>query len=192
MNRLLIPLVALLLTACSSSKNDSSAPPVMSQRMADRIRKPDMNKRSIYDTAMQSSITKSKGDVGGRFLNQKHHTKSFTGSKSYGRTPDFKTSEFGGAKERNRMAGQSFQGSRKQSRDANSNFDTHRSRLEGQTSRDAGKSFADNNRVFETRANRDALKSQQKNEGPRFIELEENHRKPAYTEDQVRKLLGRN
>jgi hypothetical protein len=35
------------------------------------------------------------------------------------------------------------------------------------------------------------LKSQKQNLGPRIIELEEQGTKPAYTENEVRRLMGR-
>lgn len=187
------PLLLLLLTAlCScNSTGGKDTPPLMSQNMASRLTKPDFNKRSIYDKSMQATLN-NKTDTGAWFGRQKHNAKMFTDTKAFSQTPEFKTSSYSRTFQKSHMGSQSFQQSDKVSRDASSTFSTSPSRFAEKTSRDAGKAFSGANDTFKTTSNRDALKSQQKNDVPEFIKLDEQNRKPAYTEDEVRKLMGRN
>ena len=64
-------------------------------------------------------------------------------------------------------------------------------RFGDRAARDADKAFTGADDAFKTSANRDALKSQEKNEGPEFIVLDQQKKGPAYSEAQVKRLLGR-
>lgn len=192
--RLCLLFLAALLASCSSAKQEA-APPVMSQRMSDRIassrkRMQDQNDRSIYDKAMQSTITNGK-DTGGWLGRKSYKSNPFSGSKGYTNTKDFKTGYFSGASSKSSMGRQSFAQAGKMSSVADDSFSTKQSSLGSQKAREDQQMFSGSDDVFKTGSARDALRSQQKNDRPKFVELEEQKRDPAYTEEQVRRLLGR-
>lgn len=189
--RLSLLLAVSLLMACSSQQ-EPKTPPLMSQRISNSMKRmQDPNDRSVYDKAMQSTITQGK-DTGGWLGRQKYGAKSFTGSKNYTNTPKVKTPEFSGADTNTALAQKNFSGSDQVAAMADDTFDAKPSRLGSQTSREGSKTFREAGDMFKTRSNRAALKSQEKNDRPEFIQLEEMSKGPAYTEDEVRKLLGRN
>jgi len=114
-----------------------------------------------------------------------------TGSKGYTNTPGYKTSIFSGGDDRSRLGSQQFTNREKTPAYADQTFDADTSRFADKTAREGGQTYAGADSTFKTSANRAGQKSQEKNDRPKFIELEENSRRPAYSEDQVRKLLGR-
>lgn len=189
MKRFPLILLPLLLAACSSEP-EKKTPPLMSQRMADRLRRPDLNKRSVYEKSMQTTMTRGK-DTGGWLGRQKYKAATYQGGKAYTNTPDYQTGSFSGADARSPMGSATFAQKDKQASGAGQSFQTRESRLAGQTAREGSQDYRDGGTVFKTRADREALKSQKKNVQPEFIELEEQRRNPAYSEEQVRKLLGR-
>ncbi|MES2735088.1 MAG: hypothetical protein V4672_02135 [Verrucomicrobiota bacterium] len=193
-SRLCLLFITALMAACSTAE-EKQTPPVMSQRMSDRIassrrRMQDQNDRSIYDKAMQSSITNGK-DTGGWLGRKNYKSNQFSGSKAYTNTKDFKTGSFAGSSSQSSMGRQSFAQAGKKSSVADTTFKTDSSRFAGQKAREDSQMFSGSDDVFKTGSVRDALRSQQKNETPKFIELEEQKRDPAYSEAQVRRLLGR-
>lgn len=187
----LLPLVS----SCSSGEKQEPAPAVMSQRMADRIassrrRMNDPNDRSVFDKAMQASVAKGK-DTGGWFGRKRYHSNQYAGTQSYTNTGSFKTSGYSRAEDKSAMAKQGFAQSDKVSSSADDGFKTENSEFADQSAREGGQTFSGASDIFKTRSNRDAKRSQDKNDRPKFIVPEENYRNPAYTEDQVRRLLGR-
>lgn len=177
------------LTSCSSPGSKMKEPPkLMSDRMATRFTKPDMTRRSIYEKSMQASIGK-KDNIGSWFTGKKAHAKEFAGSKKFAGGYDFKTSPFSGSSQKSGMASQSFAPGSKKNTDEDKGFGAGQSRYQDQQASEARKMFG--TEAFDTSSNRDALKSQQKNVRPEFVEFEDQKRAPAYTEEQVRKLLGR-
>lgn len=193
-HRLFLILPCLLLVACSSGEKKKT-PPLMSQRMSDRFaasrkRMGDQNDRSPYDKAMQSSIGRGKGT--GSWMGKKgYKASSFGGNKSYTNTPGFKTNHFADGDNKSGLEKQSFTQGDKKSAAGNDSFKTADSSFAQKSAREGKQTFSGENDVFKTSAVRDALRSQKKNDRPQFIELEEQRRNPAYTEDQVRRLLGR-
>ncbi|MEN3943935.1 hypothetical protein WJU23_21715 [Prosthecobacter sp. SYSU 5D2] len=187
-------LLPLLLGACSS-KEQSKAPPVMSQKMSDRIaasrkRMGDMNDRSVFDKGMRSSFDKGKTTSG--WLGKKSYkSNEYAGTKSFATRKDFQTSTFTGAGNKSSLAGQSFGEAEKSPDGMTGTFETKASGFGSQTASEGSQSYDGADTVFKTGAQRDALRSQIKNDRPQFIRLEDNERTPAYTEDQVRRLLGR-
>ncbi len=195
-SRYLLLLLAFLLGACSSgTKSEPRSSDVMSQKMQQRInasfkRMQDPNDRSVYDKAMRSDVT--KGKTGGSYLEKKSYkSNAYTGNKAYTNTGKFKTSEFSGSQGKSHMGSQNFAQSDKASSVADDTFTTNNSRLGDQQSRSANKSFAQSDETFKTSSQYHALKSQQKNDRPNFIEIHENAKKVAYSEDQIRNMLGR-
>ncbi|MDZ4288518.1 MAG: hypothetical protein U0984_11200 [Prosthecobacter sp.] len=185
----LLLLLFVVLTSCAT-KEEKATPSVMSQPMANRLTRPDLTKRSIYDKSMQASLNQ-KTNSGAWFGRQKAHTNMFSGTKTFGHTPDFKTSAFSGGSTKSHMGSQTFQQAGKVSSDADAIFATSGSRFAKRTSPDATKTFSGADDTFATTANKAALKSQEKNKRPTFIQLDDKSRSPAYSEDQVRKLMGR-
>lgn len=177
------------LTSCSSSGAKKNEPPkLMSERMATRFTKPDMTRRSIYEKSMQASIGKTD-NIGSWFTGKKVHSKEFAGGKRFSGAHDFKTGSFSGSSQKSSMTGQSFAQSGKRTSYADKAFGAGESRYQNQKASEASKMFG--TETLETSSNRDALKAQQKNVRPEFVEFEDQKRDPAYTEEQVRKLLGR-
>lgn len=188
-------LLPLLLASCSSgSSSQKQHPQVMTSRMQDRIaasrkRMNDPNDRSVYDKAMRSSITKGK-DTGGWLGRKSYKANEYAGTKSF-KAGEYKTGSFTQGDNKNRMGKQQFGGSNKTPSYADNSFNTRESRLASQQARDGSRTFSGADDTFKTGSVRDALRSQQKNDRPKFIELEQQRKDPAYTEDQVRRLLGR-
>lgn len=192
--RCLLLLLPLLLGACSSSE-ESKAPPVMSQKMADRIassrkRMGDMNDRSIYDRGMNSSITKGK-DTGGWLGKKSYGSKEYSGTRNYAKSKDVKTGSYTRSDDQSRLGRQGFAQAGQTAGDMTGDYKTGQSRFANDAAREGAQSFDGGNSVYKTGAQRDALRSQEKNDRPKFIRLDDNEKKPAYTEQQVRSLLGR-
>lgn len=164
----------------------------MTKRMQTRLlAKPDTKHRSLYDKEMQASLGRKDRNMGGWLSSQKYKAGTYAGTKAYSVGKGFKTDSFDGGDKSSRMGRQTFDGTDKTSPMANDSFDTDASRFASKEARDGGQTFRESGSQFDTFANRAALKSQQKNDKPKFIELEENAKGPAYSEDQVRKLMGR-
>ena len=163
----------------------------MQQRFnAARERMKDPNDRSRFDPGMQSTLARQRGN--GKAMSGKNYkSSSFAGGKTYGHTPNYRAGTWTGADRDSSLAGQTYARGDAVATGADASFQAGSSRLGGQTARAGNDVFADAATHFRTHSNRDALRSQQKNERPEFIELEEQRRSPAYSEDQVRRLLGR-
>lgn len=186
-------LASLSLISCAGTHKEA-APPLMSQKMAKRFTsKPDPNKRSIYDKDMKASLDAKKG--GTAFLSrQKYGTKKYTGSKEFkSHTPDYKTKEFTSGKDKTHMGEKKFTQADKKPSYADQSFNTKKSWFGKRTAHDGSKTFHDSTDVFKTSANHAALKSQEKNKRPQIIELEnkKGDGQSAYSEEQVKKLIGR-
>lgn len=186
---LVICMLGCVMSSCSSKKKQS-APPTMSRSMSQRLTKPDMGRRSVYDKEMQASFS-SRKNTGPWLGKQKYSAKSFGNNKKFTQTPNYKTAEFSGNKENSKLANQTFAQKDKAPSFADQTFSTTESRFDNTKARDATRTFSDANETFKTASNRDALKAQQKNTRPTIIQLEENEKKPAYTEEQVKRLIGR-
>lgn len=194
---LLLPLLlGASVVSCSSGSSETpkkAAASAGSQTFAQRVssshkRMNDPNARSQFDKAAQSSLARGKSSdwlAGRQFKTDRYHAKSYGGTKAYPAKP------YDGGKKRSSMGSQSFAQAGKAAPEAGRNFDTSTSSMAGQQAREGSQEFEGGNAIFKTSPNRDALRSQQKNDRPKFIELEENQRKPAYSEEQVRRLLGR-
>lgn len=192
--RLLLALTPLL-GACGSSRPAREPTPLMSQTMQQRFsaarkRMNDPNDRSRFDPGVQSTLARQSGN--GRAMSGKNYkASSFAGGKPYARTPSYRAETWSGADRNSGLAGQSYARGDAVASGTNTPFRAGDSRLGGQTARAGNEVFGDAATRFRTHANRDALRSQEKNERPEFIEPEEQRRNPAYSEDQVRRLLGR-
>lgn len=192
--------VPLLLSGCGSSSG-SRKKSLADMKMGERFSRSmnalkqgssstDPRFRSRYEKAMQSSLQ----DQGGAswLSRKKAHTSEFAGIKEF-KAQEFKTQEFAGSDQQSQFASKSFGevGKTPSYADKASSFAGRDSLFAGKQDRDAVKVSRDADAVFKTSADREALKSQQKNTGPKIIVLPEQEKGPAYTEDQVRSLLGR-
>jgi hypothetical protein len=190
----------LLLSGCGSSsggRNKSLADMRMGERFSRSMNalkegssSTDPRYRSRYEKAMQSSL---KDGGGASWLSRrKAHTSEFAGIKEF-KAQEFKTQEFAGSDQESPFAGKTFgeSGRTPTYADKVSSFAGRDSMFAGRQDRDAVKVSRDADAVFKTTADREALKSQKKNKGPQIIVLPEQVNGPAYTEDQVRSLLGR-
>jgi hypothetical protein len=185
--------LALLLASCSSqktSKRDSLGGQPMSQRIANSMKRmQDPHDRSAFDKSMQASLGGNKS--AGWLSRQKHSVGDYNGVKSFQAAQSFKTQAFNGGDMTSRLGTQAFNQREKQPSFADDTFKTTENPFSQKMSRDDTRSFSGANDVFKTKANREGLKEQKKDNTPKFIELDEKERRSAYTEDEVRRLLGR-
>ncbi len=192
--RLLLALTPLL-GACGSSRPERKPTPLMSQTMQQRFsaarkRMNDPNDRSRFDPGVQSTLAR-QSDNGRAMSGKNYKASSFAGGKPYARTPSYRAETWSGADRDSGLAGQAYARGDEVASGTDAGFKTPASPLGSQTARAGSEVFAGAETLFRTQADRDALRSQQKNERPKIIELEEQRRNPAYSEEQVRRLLGR-
>jgi hypothetical protein len=181
-----ICILSLGLSSCETSTKRET-PPLMSQKMSRRLTKPDMNRKSIYDKDMQATFANKGGtDWLGR---KKYGANRFTGSKNYTNTSKFKAGEFTSGQDQASFGDQKFSETGKTPSYADHSFTTKKSGFGNQSAGDANKAFSTD--TFKTFSNRAGLKSQEENDRPKIIELDKKGRAPAYSEDQVRSLMGR-
>ena len=150
-----------------------------------------MNDRSIYDRGANSTFTKGK-DTAGWMGKKSYGSKEYSGTRSYATSKNFKAGSYTRSDDQSSLGSQSFALADQKAEGMTGDFKTGASSFANDAAREAGQSFDGADSVFKTGAQRDALRSQNKNDRPNFIRLEENERKPAYTEQEVRRLLGRN
>lgn len=186
-------ILAALLVGCSSSRETVQRDDLTSKPMSRRIdetlkRMQNPNDRSIFDKDRQASLGGNRS--AGWFSRQKYGAQDYNGVKSFS-TDQFATREFSRAGESSRLSRQTFSGVDAVSNFGDQSFATSQSAFGDRVTNDAEQEFRSAGDVFKTRANITALKSQKRNLGPRIIELEEQGKKPAYTENEVRRLLGR-
>lgn len=191
---LLLPIILLFsLPACTSRRStlprDTPVDKPMKRRIDESLKRmQNPNDRSSFDKDRQATLGK-KGSAGW-FSRQKHSARDYNGIKSFS-TDQFATREFSRASESSRLSRQSFSGADDVPSYGDRSFATSSSPFSDRASSADQQKFRDSGDVFKTRANSSALKSQRENRGPRIIELEEQGQKPAYSESEVRRLLGR-
>ena len=191
--RLSLLLLSLLLGACSSTE-EKKTPDLMSQKMSDRFsssrrRMGDMNDRSVFDKSMQSGYVKGK-DTAGWLGKKSYKANEYKGSKSF-KAKDYKAGEFSGAKNKSSMGNDDFAQAAKIADAADDSFKTADSRFSQKTARQGSQVFSGADDRYKTPENREATRSLKKDNRPKIIQLEEQSRTPAYSEEQVRRLLGR-
>jgi hypothetical protein len=195
---LLLPLLIGLGAGCASEKKSSK--PLSEMRMNERISrsvramkegmdKNDPRYQSRYQKAMDASIAKKNGTAG--WLSRKQsRTRTLEHLETF-RAGEFSTREFAQADARSPLGTRNAREATSRSPLADQAFETSDSRLAGQVSRDASLQAREAGQTFRTQEDvrgRNALRS---SKPPEFIVLPEQVKSPAYTEDQVRRLLGR-
>jgi hypothetical protein len=147
--------------------------------------------RSQYDKSATAMLSKGKQGSAGWLSRQKAGgLQDFNGVKTF-KADDFKTQTFSEADDKNWMGKKALTERDKVPSFADTTFGTKQSPFGNDTAREGSKMSRDGADVFKTTMNREGSKSQKKNRGPLIIELPEQSKGPAYTEDQVKKLLGR-
>ncbi len=189
--RLLV--LVFILASCASkktSRHDDLGGQPMSKRIANSMKRMnDPHDRSHFDKTMQASLGGNKS--AGWLSKQKHSTSDFNGVRSFTGMTAFKTQAFAGSDRKSQLSDQGFKQREKEPSFADNIFKTNQNPFANKMSRDDTRSFSGANDVFKTKANREGLKEQKKNNTPEFIELDPKERRSAYTEDEVRNLLGR-
>lgn len=185
--------LAFMLVGCASkktSRHDDLGGQPMSKRIANSMKRMnDPHDRSHFDKTMQASL--SGNQSAGWLSKQKHSTSDFNGVKLFTGMTAFKTQDFSGSDLKSRLNDQGFNQREKEPSFADNIFKTDQNPFAKKMSRDDTRSFSGANDVFKTKANREGLAEQNKNNTPKFIELDPKERRSAYTEDEVRRLLGR-
>lgn len=184
---------ALFIVSCSSkkpSRHDDFGGQPMSKRIANSMKRMnDPNDRSQFDKTMQASLGGNQS--AGWLSRQKHSVGDFNGVKSFQGMQSFKTQDFTGSAMKSPLAKQAFNQREKQPSFADDAFKTDQNPFSQKMSRDDSRSYSGADDVFKTKANREGLKEQKKNNTPKIIELDPKERRSAYTEDEVRSLMGR-
>jgi hypothetical protein len=194
MIRILSFFVLVLLSASCASKRSSrdheDGGQPMSKRIANSMKRMnDPNDRSGFDKTMQASLGGNKS--AGWLSKQKHSVADFNGVKSFHGMQAYKTQDFAGGGMKSPFGDQAFNQREKQPSFADNTFKTDQNPFSQKMSRDDARNYSGATDVFKTAANREGLKEQKKNTRPKIIELDEKERRSAYTEDEVRNLMGR-
>ncbi len=147
--------------------------------------------RSQYDKSAASVLSQGKSGSAGWLGRQKSGgVQNFNGVKSF-KADDFKTQTFSGADDKNWMGKKALTERDKVPSFADTSFGTKESSFANDSAREGKKVSRDADDVFKTSMNYVGTKSQKENRGPRIIVLPEQSQDPAYSEDQVKRLLGR-
>ena len=200
MKLILTTLALATLCSCgsSSSRGDKSLADMSMGERFDRSKKAmqegntssDKNFRSQYEKSATSVLSQGKSGSAGWLGRQKHGAHDFNGVKSF-RADEFKTTTFSGADDKNWMGKLALSERDKVPAFADETFGTKKSAFANDQAREGSQKSRFGDDVFKTTMNREAAKSQKKNKGPTIIELPEQAEGSAYTEDEVKKLLGR-
>lgn len=182
---LIIPL-ALMLAACGSGKSKKKKD-LMGQTLGQRLDRPDTSRSSHYQKYMSNS---SNGrNITAKWQKQSHHQTAFGGANRVKGLNHFKTSEAGGLSS-SKDGKAVFSGAGQASWLSRQGFETSTSRDGSKMSREGSGFFRDGSRVFGADA---ALPSSQRmGREPKIIENRAmDSTGSAYSEDEVRRLLGR-
>lgn len=182
---------------CTSGKRQSkqAADMKMGERISRSVRamKEGMNKndpryQSRYQKAMDASLAK---DGSAKWLSrQKSRTNTLDHLETF-KSRQFSTQEFARADDKSPLADKTTLDSERRSSFAGQAFETADSPFAAQTSRDASRQAREGGQTFRTQADVLGKKALRDSKMPEFIVLPEQVKNPAYTEDEVRRLLGR-
>ncbi|MCB1225835.1 MAG: hypothetical protein KDK99_08515 [Verrucomicrobiales bacterium] len=181
------PFVALLLLAgCAAERNEQEA---MSEGMAKRMLKPDMEKRSGFESSLVTS-----GKDTGSYLTRMGYKTDTLGMKKYRRPDQMKQSSFSGADDRSTLGKQAFSRRGEKASGLDRTFQTSSAQVGKERSSEQGRMFSTGDTNFRTRPVWDAAKSQAENKRPTIINPDPRDMAPekAWSEDEVRRMLNRN
>lgn len=182
---------ALALCQCSTKteKPKSTSEMTLQQRAT---LKPNQNQRSQFEKYITGSKG-MKGSAGNYYQKQMHHSKSFNGGNSYAGQKQFKTGQSWFGKSKAPSMDMTYALGDHESSMAHSTFKANASRMGRQEAREGSASFYGSDNMFKTGS---ALtRAEGRPKAPVIIENRSDGtysgKKSAYTEDEVRKLLGR-
>lgn len=182
-------LVILGLMGLASCSSEGPKQEPMSQNMASRILSKDMNKRSSFESAM---VSQNSG-MGSYLEKQGYKSKTYTRTNDFQTPKTLKQKNFVRAGESNAMGLQTFDQTPKAGPFANQDFGTKAAREGSQVARQQGQAFSAASESYRTRSVSDAAKSQAENVRPLIIKPDGPVADgPAYSEDDIRRLVNRN
>ncbi len=186
-----------LLSGCSSDQNQSKrlSDMRMNERISRSVRamkegmgKNDPRYQSRYQKAMDASLAK---DSQAKWLSrQKSRTQTLDNLETF-KSRQFSTEEFARADAKSLMGREQSALSGKQSDLAKEVYEITESPMARQTAWDASRQARESGQSYRTRADVRGQKAMNRSKPPEFIVLPEQLKNPAYSEDEVRKLLGR-
>jgi len=185
-------LACLLLPSCQHSKETTSSRSSQPRGMESRLLKPNMTKGNPFEKQFN---TASAGDRGAMksFGSKSYRAKDVGGLKSFGGVKNFKTGEFSQAGKLSHMGKETSRFSSQNSRMGKQAFATKESRFGGMTARQDGQSFRGGNSTFKTNDFQPGKKALDDNKRI-YVEpgqLDPAQNASAYSEDEVKRLLGR-
>lgn len=188
--RLLICIgTGLVLCQCESTETKKSKSSELG--LAQRAQaKPDLGKRSSFEKYL-SSAQSPKGGAGSQFQKQMHHSKEFSGVNSASNQKQFKTKQSWFGRSKNTGADQTYSLGSKKAAEGSESFKAGTSRYGNMQAREGSSEFSGANNRFST--GQALRKDQRIARDPMIIESIEttSMKKGAYTEDEVKRLLGR-
>jgi hypothetical protein len=168
--------LAVLLCSCASEKRSSEAPGISKRMMM-----PDMNKKSPFEKAFNTGK-----DSNGKFFTSKgFKTGEYRGAGEY------KTSTFVQANKLSRLGRQSAPMSKQENRWQNSTFGTKENRMGTQTANVGSQSYSGADQSYKTQDFQPASKSLNKDLRPQIYGESTATSAPAYTEEEISRLINR-
>jgi hypothetical protein len=189
MNRIAFIALALapaLLCSCGSSKDKKKKDP-MSQTLGQRLDRPDMTRQSSYQKYMDNS--KDAGSMGSFYQKKSFRSSNYAADqKAGGMSRAYKTDSVKGFGE-SKYADSKFSQSDKGSLFSKKDFGTGAAFDAGKTSPSGNSAFSGANDIFGTRS---ALPKSLRTARPeKIIEERGSDTSQAYSEEDVKRLLGR-
>jgi hypothetical protein len=144
----------------------------------------------------KSFNTAAAGDRGAMKLlgSKTYHSSDYSGLKSFSGTKDYHTNEFSQSGKKSRWGSQTSRYETQANSMSGKTFSTKKSQFDGQAAHDSSKSFHGSSQTFKTGDFQPAAKSIEDNKRPMIEQAkpgEAARNANAYSEDEVRKLLGR-
>lgn len=188
---LLCMTAAAALCQCSSSKKKKKSKSSELSLAQRATAKPDMQKRSSFEKSLNSNSKSAKGSAGSFYQKQMHLSKEFTGGNKYAGQKQFKTSQSWFGKSKALSKDTTYALGEKQASGMSGKFKTGDSRYSDMQAREGSSAFSGSKSLVKT--NSALTRSLSVGKGPKIIEnIEANStKKSAYTEDEVKTLLGR-
>jgi hypothetical protein len=188
MNYSLSLLLCLMLCHCSAPEEKKKSTKEMS--LAQRaMQKPDASVRSQFEKYIGGSGMKT--GAGNFYQKQMHQSKGFNAGNSYAGQKQFKAGQSWFGKSKAPGMDMTYSMGGKQASMAGSSFKSGQSRFAGQSAREGGSAFSGGGDTFSTRSALTRAKGTP--QSPLIIENIEatSTKKSAYSEDEVKSLLGR-
>lgn len=174
--------LSLVLVGCAS---EPETPGVMSDAMKSRLLKPDLEKRSSFESDMVASKVKA----GDRVSNSAFSTKDWMGASEF-KVNDYRTKNYPGVRESHDTS--MTYGEARSARESEQMFRSKDSPDAKRVARQQDQSFREGDQVFVTQMVRDAERSQQQNNRPVIIDTGERMTPAApQTEEDIRRMLNR-